>query len=175
MPDYDAETATYVQLEGHDREVAKEKVSSKVAKAFKQIRSHGTPLRMWLRPELFRLWEECYVRHLAAHIDNYGQDTTSQSLHGQVWLKAYASYREDVLAATMKFFSDTTIVDLEQASEDGQNIDKELVNKLKWVLKKRVFYKHYGLLASSPLLSVAFMVDITTKFHEHELALAEVS
>jgi hypothetical protein len=81
----------------------------------------------------------------------------------------------DVLAATTKFLSDNTVVDLEQASQDGQRIDKELVNKLKWVLKKRVFYKNYGLLASSPLLSVAFMVDISIKFHEHELALSEVS
>lgn len=174
MPDYDAEIATYVQLSGDDREAAKNKVYSKVIKAFKEIRANSKPHRSWIQPALFKLWEECYLLHLSKHHDNYGQDT-SDSLHGQIWHDAFVQYKQEILETTTKFLNDNTAANLEQASEDGQQIDLDLVNKLKWVLKKRIFYNHSSIKASTPLLSVGFMVDITAKFHRHELALSEVS
>jgi hypothetical protein len=129
MPDFDAETATYAQLSGDDREAAKNKVYSKVIKAFKKIRANSAPQHSWIRPALFKLWEDCYLHHLSKNHDNYGQDT-SDSLHGQIWHDAFVQCRKEILETTTKFLKDNTAANLEQASKDGQQIDLELVNKL---------------------------------------------
>jgi hypothetical protein len=85
-------------------------------------------------------------------------------------------YRKDVLVTMTKFLSDNTIADLELASEDDKRLTKSLSTSSSGCSRRNS--PTSTVVSMYPLpsyISITFKINITIKFHAHELAVSEVS
>lgn len=121
-----------------------------------------------LSNDLFKKWDEAYLSHLSKIIDFFGQNR--ETVNGVAWSQGFQKYFEDVLGAAEKHVEETKMDE-----EVDRIVLGDLANKLLWMLKTDVLKNTMRFKMHCPLLGIGFIRDISKKFLNHELALAEVS
>jgi hypothetical protein len=130
------------------------------------------PYQAWLPVSLFKKWDEIYRERLGPVFDLWGQPSHSEN--GRVFDEAFDEYKLAIIAATKDALA-AMDKGKDVASGVGDQISNGLVNKLEWVLFAKLFMDMDGIGVLSPLLGVAFLVDVVKKFCMHEVAISEVN
>jgi hypothetical protein len=129
------------------------------------------PVRTWIPSSLLLAWDHIYTTKLGPFIDFWGQDPLSEN--GVAYFHAFHEYMKEILKVTSKTIRERNRI-RPTTSVFTDQIEDELINKLDWIFRAQVFWIKEKLPWMTPLLGVAWIVDVVNKFSMHEIALEEV-